>query len=113
MDSQTYRHQINYLSFALLIKWTVPAGRVNFYLKAGPRLDLTMGYKTRILDQIYENFRDFQPGLDIGLGIEFTVLSDTVLFSELRYNHDLTNAYQTEYITIKNRSMSLSFGVKL
>jgi len=113
VDTRTYKHQVSYISFALLAKWSLPAGKARFYMKTGPRLDLKMGYKTQILDQIYEDFRYVQPGLDFGLGIEGPVLNDTILFLEIRYSHDLMAAYHTEYITVKNRSMSLSCGVKL
>ena len=103
-----FDNNVNYLSIPVLMKILFSKEAFSPYLAVGPRFDILMNYNSDFFSVIYKKFNNFDIGGDIGIGLE-----NGILFLELRYNHSFSNSYQTQYLTFKNKAISVLTGIKL
>lgn len=114
--------RINYASFALLLKGSLPSGT---YFVAGPRLDLKLSVSDDELDFLPESLEDALEstvyGFTVGAGQEFRLTSLGIIFVEIAYQHDLTDLYERAephadidgtLENIENRGISFLVGIR-
>ena len=104
-----YGDRLDYLSFPLLARLAFGSGMVRYYLAAGPRIDLLVGFKTARYGLLYTEFPPLCLGADVGVGVEIAGW----FLLEARYSHDITFAYKSDSERIKNRSLQLLLGLRV
>ncbi len=107
-----FNHQVDYLSIPLLVKITQKTKHLSPYLCVGPRFDFLLGYKSKLMKAIYDKFKNMDTGGTVAVGVESRTRPIKMLL-ELRYSPDLTFAYQTDLLKVKNHSFELLLGLKL
>lgn len=108
---------INYLSFPILAKLSIKQFAVTPYLLVGPRIDVMVSNDQYISNIIVggETIREFEDvvfGIDIGLGLETSIVKPLRFLFEFRYSPDITYAIKKPYER-KNRSFEFLIGVGL
>ncbi len=84
----------------------------NLYVLAGPRLDIEMKQNVdENLKIVFDKFKKNIFGLTFGVGTEINIILLDLL-AEIRYNYDITPAYETDLLVIKNRSFEFRTGIK-
>jgi hypothetical protein len=117
--TKDFQYRMDYLSFSLMAKATMPSGT---YLIGGPRLDLKLGTEDDglILNDLEDKFETTVFGLSLGVGQELTFIPQFGLFIEGMYHLDLAKLYERAGTvaedgaleSVKNKTFTLSAGVK-
>jgi hypothetical protein len=126
ISSEIIQTKINYLSFNLLGKFSIPFLSIKPYLIAGPRLDKLLSYSEDNLNGIYKYINKYNWGISVGFGISKSLSRKIILSSEFRFSKDFTgfkitdyyyrNIYQYTYgnevsATFKNNSFEFLLGI--
>lgn len=116
--------KVKTLSLSLLAKYIFEFEYVSPYLAAGPRIDYlfdvssNVDYKNanEMPPQWDKYYKDFSFGVKVSIGVEYKLIAELILLTEIVYNYDLTNSYNdqsssifTEFI---NNSFNFNIGVK-
>jgi len=108
-------NRVDYLALPIVMTFrleaTQPSPISSIYMIVGPRVDFLLGYKAEGVNIVYEKLKTMNIGGDIGIGVEFSIINLPKILAELRYNHDFTNAYETDLLRVKNRSFEILFGL--
>ena len=113
IGQQTIENKIDYLSLSLLGKYGFEMLLFKPYLFGGPRIDLEVTKNIYSgFDQVYDDTNKSIIGWSIGGGIELGKFLPIALLVELKYNFDTSKAYESENLTITNRSYELRGGIR-
>jgi opacity protein-like surface antigen len=109
-------NRVDYLSIPILAKLILKRKYISPYILIGPRFDILLGYKAgkldgvERLDAVYNQFKNNGIGADLGIGTEINVSESITTLVEFRYSHDFADAYETEFLTVRNRSYEILIG---
>lgn len=122
-------NRFDYLSFPIMAKIKLKKKTFSPYFLIGPRIDYKLNYKftnekpgEKVIGFIrwdlenYELLGEFKKityGVTIGFGFENSTLLKKMMFLELRYNPDLTDADDSDKADVKNKTFELLFGISL
>ncbi|MCX6150867.1 MAG: porin family protein [Ignavibacteriales bacterium] len=110
IGTTTVNNRIDYLSILLLGKVRYNLILFSPYLLAGPRVDIEINKNIdKNYDEVYKDFKKGNFGLTFGIGTEIIKM----LLAEIRYNVDLTDAYSTANLKVKNQSIDFLVGIML
>lgn len=109
----TKRPKVDYLSIPLLAKLKLPLSGFVPYLIAGPRFDVLLSTSADGYGAVVDKFKTSEFGATVGAGVELTVLPAIGLLAEFRYNPSVTDAFSTNFVTVRNRSFDFLVGVRL
>ena len=102
------KNRLNYLSFPALAKVSL----LGFYALAGVRADVLLSKDVdEGFESIYDNFETFVTGYDIGIGYQLGIIPAISPLIELRYSGDFKDSYQSDTLSINNKSYQLLLGV--
>jgi hypothetical protein len=99
----------DYLSIPLMAKLRLESDQFIPYFVAGPRLDILIG-QARDPEQSTADYVIPEAGATFGLGAEFLLEPPTALIVEVRYAPNFTNAYEGEFVDIRNESLEMLVG---
>ena len=118
--------RLNYLSVLILPHIYKNIQSLKFYAFAGPRFDIEISKNNNVsgpeptrtfysdgVEKQLNNYKSFQFGLSLGLGLQVKELLPFCFGIEARYNPDLSKVYETEYLYIKNNSMDLLLTIAI
>jgi opacity protein-like surface antigen len=107
-------NRVDYLSFPILAKMTYQTDKISPYFFVGPRFDFLLDYRSEwhLWDQIYRKFKDVDIGLDVGIGTEVKFTSKLTILAEFRFSPDVTYAYKTKALKVKNNSFEILTGAR-
>lgn len=109
--------RVDYLSVPILAKITFPAGGVQPYVLAGPRVDVKLDYKKTYLGDWptppYSEFKATDFGASIGAGLALPSFTMLPILFEFRYNFDFSSSYETNFSTYRNNSFDVWVCVQL
>jgi opacity protein-like surface antigen len=109
----TFSPRIDYISIPILAKLRLPLPMVTPYLVIGPRFDFLISKKADGFDATINNFDKMDYGLTVGAGVELNSLFPFGLLAEFRYNPNSYDSYNSQYLSVRNRSMDFFVGVRL
>jgi hypothetical protein len=112
MSPLEHGNRVDYVSIPILAKVTFGTGPFRPYFVLGPRIDLFLGYESRILKHVYDEFTDTNLGGTVGMGVERKTNRLKMLL-ELRYSPDFTDAFEKDVLKVKNNSFEILFGLGL
>ena len=101
---------MDYLSFPILAKFNLPAS-LSPYIIAGPRFDIRIGQKAEGFEAVYDHLKRFDVGATFGVGVEISKLTSFNLLAEIRYSASFTKIFETDSLTVKNRSIEFLVGI--
>jgi Outer membrane protein beta-barrel domain len=102
----TWEPKIDYLSIPLMIKYRTDIGNISPYVIMGPRIDILLHANSGGYYDVINNLTSVDYGINIGGGIESSILFGRIVGLEFQYNLSLRNVYeQNNLIIIINRSM--------
>jgi hypothetical protein len=122
LGEQTLTSRLDYLSIPILAKYTKRKQEVSFYITAGPRFDIFLGYAKDKGNLVWGNedkYKDVVFGLSIGFGLARTIYASREVLVEFIYNYDpmwlynFKNARLINEFQIKNESFNISIGIGL
>lgn len=105
-----YEERLHYIGVHVLAKLRLESPKATPYLAIGPRYDYLVIHPTA---HVYERFKKSELSLMMVAGVELSVHNAFGLVAEFRYHSALTDAYQTDMLTISNRYMEFLVGVSL
>jgi hypothetical protein len=105
----TLDERYDYISFAPMIKAKYENGSIVPFAVAGPSVNFLIGTNEQ---GNYEAYNKMVLGYAAGIGTEINVNLPFSLMMELLYNHDITYAYKSDYLKVRNYSFAFLFGVK-
>jgi hypothetical protein len=112
-ETETIKNRTDYLSLALLAKYSLNISLISPYILAGPRLDFYIDKNVhKVFAEIYEDFNNQLYGGTIGAGVEVSVLPFD-LFTEFRYDFDFNKAYEKDFLDITSKSFYFTVGIFL
>ncbi len=101
-----------YLSVPLTVTFAPITGTLSPYLLFGPRVDvLLQAAPSASFRAVPDQYSAVTLGLDIGVGGEYSLSPRWSVLLEGRYSHDLTDAFDSETATMRNRSFQVQGGV--
>ncbi len=109
----TMAPRADYLSLPLLAKVQLPLSDWTPYLLAGPRLDILLSTKADEYSVIFDKLKTPEFGATVGVGVEFTSILPMAVLTEIRYNPSFVDAYSSNFLTVRNRSLDFLLGVRL
>ncbi len=112
-EYRTISPTIDYISIPLLAKFKIPSGPLTPYILIGPRFDFLISSSPDGLDAVVNNFDKMDYGLTVGAGVELDSLFPFGILAEVRYNPNSYDSYQSDFTTVKNRSIDFLVGVRL
>lgn len=108
----TLYSRVDYLSVSIIGKFAASYAVVRPFVLVGPRIDFLLGYKSdepfRI---VYDDFKSIVIGGTVGIGLESSELLSQTIIAEFRYNFDVSYAYKTDLLTVKNNAFDIWLGV--
>ncbi len=107
----THSPRTDYLSLPLLLKVRYSIPVVTPYIIIGPRLDVLLSKNGDGFDVVIEKFDATDFGLTIGLGMRFSGLLPNDVLTEFRYNPNLNNSFDNNYLTVRNHSLDFMVGI--
>jgi len=114
LRTTTENNRINYASTLLALKKRFKFSKGSAYLLLGPRLDFRYGAGGHdAITAVYDESKRLVAGLSGGVGWEIRLRRLRRLSFEVIYNYDLSDAYSSTQLTIKNRSLSALVGFKI
>ena len=113
---KSYRNNLNYFSLSLSEGILINNSRIKPYIIIGVRYDILLSKDIKGVSSIYDNYKTEVFGLSGGIGIKFNRFG-LPFFTEILYNHDMTNSgetfsYPEEPVSIKNKSVDLRIGIQ-
>lgn len=109
----TISPRVDYLSLPLLGKLRLHSPVFTPYLIAGPRVDLLISKKGDVYGLVIDRFKSTDVGGTVGIGVEIHTLLPVGLLAELRYNPSFRDSYNSEFLTVRNRSFDFLVGLQL
>jgi hypothetical protein len=116
---------LNYLSLSILPNIYTEIQSIKIYAFAGPRFDIELTHSSDIsgpeptrtdysleIENQLNSYKSFQFGFALGLGVQIKELLPFSFGVEARYNPDITKAYDTERLYIKNNSMDFLLTIE-
>ena len=77
---KTFENKITYLSIPFIFKFSIPNDYISPFFVIGPRVDLKLSYKSELMENTYEEFKEVIFGYDYGFGLETKVKDLTIEF---------------------------------
>ena len=110
---ETRQTRVDYLSVPLMIKARLPMRKFTPYLIAGPRVDFQLGTGADAADfsQVYDQFDQITAGFIFGGGVQFKLSPRYNLLVEASYSPDVTKVYETDFLNVRNHTLSIVTGV--
>ena len=118
--------RLNYLSVLILPRIYKNIQSLKFYAFAGPRFDIEISKNNNVsgpepsrtlfsdgVEKQLNNYKSFQFGLSLGLGLQVKELLPFCFGIEARYNPDLSKVYDAENSYIKNNSIDLLLTIAI
>jgi outer membrane protein W len=115
---------LHYLEFPLLARYFLtPGGKFRPNIFLGPSAAFLLNVQNKVGDGAYtsvsaenrENYRNFDLGLNAGIGLNYLIAKETRLLFDARYTHGLTDLTKAVDISTYNRgwafTLGLSFGL--
>jgi hypothetical protein len=101
-------NKINYLAIPVLAKISLGG----LYAIGGPRLDVLISKDIGTgFDTVYDDFETFVTGYDIGIGYQLGIIPTMSPLIELRYSGDFKDSYESETLSINNKSFQVLVGI--
>lgn len=110
---KTLSPRVDYLSIPILAKLRLKSPFFTPYLIVGPRVDLLVFKRGDGFDQVIDRFKSTDVGGTIGVGVEIHTLLPVGLLAELRFNPSFRDSYNSEFLTVRNRSFDFLVGLQL
>jgi len=107
---EEFSNRVDYLAIPILAK--VKFCKTPVYLLGGIQGAILLGYETKFLNSVYDEFKSLDFSFVAAIGFEYDIPGFKTMLLELRYNPSLTESFDNEYLTVKNESFSLLTGVK-
>ena len=102
--------RLDYLSLPLQVKISTKLLKLPTYIYLGPSLNFLLNRSPHAQSFDFDNIIF---GGEVGLGQEFNLFKDFPLFLiEIYYYHDLNNAFEDTFLTIKSHSLGIVAGFK-
>lgn len=116
----------NYVTVSNPIKFGIELDGIKPYLIIAPRVDFYTGYSVstdgfsrevdsaivNTPDELLENLSKTVFGINGGIGLELRRLLPKTLMLETRYQLDLTNSYESNLRSLRNKSIEILVGIK-
>lgn len=102
--------RIDYLSMPLYVKAVLPSPKYRPYLLAGPRLDWKINDDSESSALLANNYETFVYGGSVGAGLEYGYGAVGTVILEFAYQFDLSDAADTDGLTIKNETFLFLLG---
>ena len=97
----------------MLAKVRLPISDIVLYAVGGPRYDILLSKKGDGYDVVIDKFRSSEFGATFGVGVELTSILPRSVLAEFRYNPSFTDAFNNNFLTVRNRSLDFLLGVRL
>jgi opacity protein-like surface antigen len=112
--TEKFNNRVDYFCLPILAKMTYQTDKISPYFFVGPRFDFLLDYRSErhLWDQIYNKFKDVDIGLDVGMGTEVKFTSKLTILAEFRFSPDVTYAYKTKALKVKNNSFEILTGAR-
>jgi len=110
---RTNRPRVDYLSIPILAKVRLNTPLLVPYLVAGPRWDFLISKKGDGFDTVVDKFKTSEFNATFGIGVELSEFLPTVLIAEFRYNPSFSDAFNNNFLAVRNRSFDFLLGVRL
>ena len=108
---QNYPNKLQYLSWNNYLKLRYEMYSIIPYILVGPRLDYMLTQSTTS-PEIVSSFSKLNISAGLGGGVEFISYSNFKFLVEAFYNPDITPAYVTPELHVKNKNIELRIGLK-
>jgi opacity protein-like surface antigen len=109
----TKKPRVDYISIPLLAKVRFSTPEFSPYLIAGPRFDFLVSKKGDTYEVVIDKFETTEFGATVGVGIDFASLLPVNLLAEFRYNPSFNDAFNNNFLSVRNRSLDFLLGVRL
>jgi hypothetical protein len=96
-----------------MAKLRIPAGLLTPYVLAGPRLDILVNRQPDGFGSLYEDLKNTEVGVTLGVGVELPLSVFPSLLAEFRYSPSFTSAFKNDFLTVTNQSMEFLIGLSL
>jgi hypothetical protein len=103
--------RVDYLSLQALLKLKAPLAGLAPYALGGPRLDIKVGGSSDMPSIDQDDYKTVVAGLTLGGGLQYPIPAIGAIFVEFDYYLDLTDAYDRELLSIRNRTFALLGGI--
>jgi hypothetical protein len=110
---RTNRPRVDYLSIPILAKVRFTTPLFEPYLIAGPRWDLLLSKKPDGFDVVIDRFETSEFSATLGIGFELSQILPIGVMAEFRYNPSFRDAFNNNFLTVRNRSLDFLLGVRL
>jgi opacity protein-like surface antigen len=108
----TKRPRVDYLSIPILVKARFSTPVIVPYLVAGPRFDILLSMKGDGFDVVVDKFKTSEFGATLGFGVEVTFWHPIGVLAEFRYNPSFGDAFSSNFLRVKNRSLDFLLGAR-
>ena len=118
--------RLSYLSLSILPNIYIEIQNIKLYAFTGPRFDVEISKGNNVsgpepsrtffseeVEKQLKNYKSFQFGLTIGVGIQVSKLLPFSFGVEARYNPDISKVYEVNNLYLKNNSMDLLLTIEL
>ncbi|MGK9477993.1 outer membrane beta-barrel protein [Melioribacter sp. OK-6-Me] len=105
----TERPNVNYISIPINVNYTFYKSVFEIYAVGGGRVDFAIDKKGEGFDFIYQQFKDIDYGVSVGLGFRTKELIGFGTGLEFRYSPNLTASYSKFGQEITNNSFEMLF----
>ncbi len=110
-EKMSFANELDYLSLSILLKPRIDVQFGEFYLLAGPRLDVLL----RVLNEysVYTHFRDGAYGVTIGGGFMVRDVVARGVGLEIQYSPNFGKEYTSDKLNIKETSVQILLLIEL
>lgn len=105
---QDIKDRFHYITLSLLTKLRFEAGGLTPFVALGPSCEYLAWHES---SAVRDRFNRSELAIAIAAGIELPLGSSQKLLAEIRYSPSVTNAYETDIVSVKNRAVQFLFGV--
>jgi hypothetical protein len=103
--------EVDYVSIPLLAKFRMQGGTYSPFVVLGPRLDFLVRRVDDGYQPVLDKFTSVDGGISAGLGLDIRLTDVSRASAEFRYSPDVTDAYGTSLLTVRNVSKEFLLGV--
>jgi hypothetical protein len=110
-ELRSIRPRADYLALPLLFKVRFDAGVVSPYVIGGPRFDFLLSAEGDVISFVYDDLKNIDAGASFGLGVEVPMDLGRHVLVEFRLSPTFTEAFRSDMVTVRNRSMEFLAGI--
>lgn len=103
------KERCNYLSIPVMAKLRLETGKITPYIAVGPRLEFLISHPS---SAVFDQLKKAEVAATASAGLEVDAGFTPHLLCEVSYTLGLTDSFKNDYLTVKNRSLSLLIGVQ-